>query len=220
MRLTLARHLRLPGGDRERLFWIGDIARRALVESGPQARAINELLCRTLDIVVASIALLIFAPFMALTALLIAFERKGPIFFAHTRIGRGGAPFQVLKFRTMCVNGDEVLAAHLQADEAARLEWEEARKLRKDPRVSALGHILRSSSIDELPQLFNVLKGEMSIVGPRPIVEAEVSRYGEFFNAYCSICPGITGVWQVSGRNDISYHAVWKWMPSTHGANR
>ena len=128
-----------------------------------------------------------------------------PVLFHHERIGRYGKTFKVVKFRTMAVNSEELLQRYLANSEAARREWAADHKLRKDPRVSKLGAFLRTSSLDELPQLVNVLAGDMSIVGPRPIVAAEVERYGGLFEAYCSVRPGITGIWQVSGRNDVSY---------------
>ena len=182
-----------------------DTVRRALVESAAQQRALHEFGCRALDLAVAMIALIALAPLLALAALAVALERKGPIIFAHGRIGRDGREFKVLKFRSMAMEGERLLMEHLAKDSAARAEWEADHKLRNDPRITPLGKFLRSSSIDELPQLFNVLRGEMSIVGPRPIVASEVGRYGDFFSAYCSVRPGITGVWQVSGRNNISY---------------
>lgn len=182
-----------------------DTVRRALVESAAQQRALHEFGCRALDLAVATLALIVLAPLLVLAALAVAMERKGPVIFAHQRIGREGREFKVLKFRSMAVDGDRLLAEHLAKDPTARAEWEADHKLRRDPRVTPLGKFLRSSSIDELPQLFNVVRGEMSIVGPRPIVVGEVGRYGEFFASYCSVRPGITGVWQVSGRNNISY---------------
>ena len=182
-----------------------DIARRALVESASQEKAAGEILGRTLDLVVATLAIILLAPLIALTAVAIIAEKKGPVLFAHERIGRHGRTFSVLKFRSMAVDGERILRDHLAADEAARAEWDADHKLRHDPRVSALGRFLRSSSVDELPQLFNVLRGDMSIVGPRPIVLAEVPKYGDLFAAYCTVRPGITGIWQVSGRNNITY---------------
>ena len=161
--------------------------------------------CRVLDVIVAVTALIMFAPVMIIVAAAVALERKGPILFRHTRIGRGGATFRVLKFRSMAVDGDQILAEHLSRNPEAAAEWARDHKLRNDPRVSGLGKFLRQSSLDELPQLWNVLVGDMSIVGPRPIVLAEAPRYGHAFAAYCSVRPGITGIWQVSGRNDVSY---------------
>ena len=113
--------------------------------------------------------------------------------------------FKCLKFRSMLVDADRRLQELLAQDPVARAEWERDHKLRDDPRITALGSFLRRSSVDEIPQLFNVLRGEMSLVGPRPIVAAEVPRYRRYINHYCSVTPGITGLWQVSGRNDVSY---------------
>ena len=182
-----------------------DPVRQALVESRPFSVGLARAVNRAFDLIVATLAVIFVAPIMLAAAVAIALERKGPILFAHRRLGLNGRVFKVLKFRSMCVDGDRTLAEHLARDEVARVEWEQDHKLRCDPRVSSLGSFLRKSSVDELPQLFNVLAGEMSIVGPRPITDAEVVRYGSLFEAYCSVRPGITGVWQVSGRNDVSY---------------
>jgi lipopolysaccharide/colanic/teichoic acid biosynthesis glycosyltransferase len=158
-----------------------------------------------LDVSLALIALIAFAPLMLAVACLVAAERSGPVLFRHSRIGLHAKPFRMLKFRSMHIDGDAILAAHVAANPAAADEWALSHKLRDDPRVTGLGAFLRKSSLDELPQLFNVLAGDMSIVGPRPIVQSEVARYGRFFKAYCSVRPGITGIWQVSGRTDVSY---------------
>jgi lipopolysaccharide/colanic/teichoic acid biosynthesis glycosyltransferase len=160
---------------------------------------------RILDVVIAATALIFFAPLMLLTALIIKLQDGGPIFFGHTRIGRGGRAFKCLKFRSMVVDAEERLHRLLERDPVARQEWAADQKLRVDPRITAFGAALRKSSLDELPQLLNVLRGEMSIVGPRPIVQAEVVRYGRAYRYYCKVRPGITGLWQVSGRNDVSY---------------
>ena len=180
-----------------------DIVRAALVHT--RSRPPSPLACRVLDICVALLALAVLAPVMIVVALAVALERRGPVLFRHTRVGKGGAPFRVLKFRSMAVDGDLILSEYLTQNPEAAAEWARDHKLRADPRVSSLGVLLRKSSLDELPQLFNVLRGEMSIVGPRPIVQAEVTRYGRAFAHYCSVPPGITGVWQVSGRNDTTY---------------
>ena len=180
-----------------------DVVRSALVRS--PAKRSPLWACRVLDLWVAVLALLLFGPVMALVALSVASERRGPILFRHTRIGKGGVSFRVYKFRTMAVDSDRILAEHLAANPEAAAEWALNHKLKKDPRVSSWGRLLRQASLDELPQLFNVLRGEMSIVGPRPIVAGEVSRYGRAFKHYCAVQPGLTGIWQVSGRNDISY---------------
>jgi lipopolysaccharide/colanic/teichoic acid biosynthesis glycosyltransferase len=157
------------------------------------------------DLVLAISILIFMAPLMILAATAIKIQDGGPIFFGHTRIGFNGRSFRCWKFRTMVVDADTRLAALLASDPVARQEWERDQKLRRDPRITPLGVFLRISSLDELPQLFNVLVGEMSLVGPRPIVAAEVGRYGARFVNYCSVRPGITGLWQVSGRNDVSY---------------
>jgi undecaprenyl-phosphate galactose phosphotransferase len=129
----------------------------------------------------------------------------GPAFFGHTRIGQNGQPFKCYKFRSMVVNSQEVLAELLASSSDARAEWERDFKLKDDPRVSRIGDILRKTSLDELPQLWNVIKGEMSLVGPRPVVKAELERYGEDVSYYLEAKPGVTGLWQVSGRNDVDY---------------
>lgn len=160
---------------------------------------------RVLDAVLTSIALVFFLPLMIVIAALIWLTDRGPILFAHKRIGRDGQTFPCLKFRSMVTNSEARLRELLERDPAAREEWERDHKLKNDPRITPIGRFLRKSSLDELPQLFNVLRGEMSLVGPRPIVEAEVPRYGRYFIDYCAVRPGITGLWQISGRNDVSY---------------
>lgn len=159
---------------------------------------------RATDLVMASLALLFLLPLMLVVAVLIRLD-GGAVFFGHTRVGTDGRLFRVLKFRTMCPQADQKLAAYLERNEAARREWQLAQKLRNDPRVTWIGTFLRKSSIDELPQLLNVLRGDMSIVGPRPIVPSEVLKYGRYIRQYKRCRPGITGLWQVSGRNDVSY---------------
>jgi lipopolysaccharide/colanic/teichoic acid biosynthesis glycosyltransferase len=160
---------------------------------------------RALDVVIALLALVFVLPLMGIVALAIFLQDGGPVVFSHRRIGRGGKPFFCYKFRSMAVDAEARLAELLKRDPAARDEWARDHKLRNDPRVTPLGAFLRRSSLDELPQLFNVLQGTMSLVGPRPIVDAEISRYGKRFRHYCAVKPGITGLWQVSGRNDVSY---------------
>ena len=160
---------------------------------------------RGLDVSVAVLALFLLLPLLLLVGLLIwAHDGRAPI-FRHRRIGRGGQPFDCLKFRSMVVDGEAILQDHLARDRHARAEWDATHKLTDDPRITPLGHVLRKTSLDELPQLFNVLKGEMSLVGPRPIVEAEIARYGAAFDTCFSVTPGVTGLWQVSGRSDCSY---------------
>lgn len=161
---------------------------------------------RCFDVFIALMALLMLAPLM-LTITLMIRRDGGPALFGHRRIGFEGRNFTCLKFRSMVLHADEVLERHLVERPEAREEWEATQKLRDDPRVTSVGRFLRSTSFDELPQLFNVLTGDMSIVGPRPIVEDEVSRYGDLFIYYTQCVPGITGLWQVSGRSDLSYES-------------
>ena len=177
----------------------------ATTKAGLSSRPIGGLTKRALDIAVASVALVLLAPLLLLVALLIRLTMGSPVIFSHARLGYGGRSFACLKFRTMVNDADTALQDHLVHNSAAREEWQIDRKLRSDPRVTRLGSILRRSSIDELPQLFNVLMGQMSCVGPRPIVAAEVPRYGLAWEDYTKACPGMTGLWQVSGRNRLSY---------------
>ncbi len=159
---------------------------------------------RLFDIVASLILLILTLPiFSIITFVLLLCNRT--VFYSHQRIGAGGAPFNCLKFRTMVRNGDEVLAATLAKDPAARAEWEAKRKLANDPRVTRVGRVLRKTSLDELPQLINVLRGDMSLVGPRPIVRAEKAKYGDDLVYYLAVRPGITGLWQVSGRSNTSF---------------
>ncbi|MGC5778746.1 sugar transferase [Methylobacterium sp. NFXW15] len=160
---------------------------------------------RGLDIAVAATALLLLLPLFALVSAAVWLgDRKSPI-FSHSRLGRDGRSFGCLKFRSMVVDAEAVLVAHLAGNAVARAEWDATHKLTHDPRVTALGRVLRKTSLDELPQLINVLRGEMSLVGPRPIVQAEVARYGAAFETCFSVPPGVTGLWQVSGRSDTTY---------------
>ncbi|MES3826395.1 sugar transferase, partial [Escherichia coli] len=129
----------------------------------------------------------------------------GPAIYGHERVGKNGKPFKCLKFRSMVVNSKEVLENLLATDDSARHEWEMTFKLKNHPRITKIGQLLRRTSLDELPQLFNVLKGEMSLVGPRPIITAELERYNDEVAYYLLSKPGMTGLWQVSGRSDVDY---------------
>lgn len=160
---------------------------------------------RVTDIAVVLLAMPILLLALLIVALVVKATSPGPIFFSHRRICKSGAFFSMWKFRTMCVNSSEVLEQHLAAHPEARAEWNLCHKLRADPRVTSVGLFLRRFSLDELPQVWNVLSGRMSLVGPRPIVAAEVEKYGEFFDFYCRVKPGVTGLWQVSGRSELSY---------------
>jgi exopolysaccharide production protein ExoY len=160
---------------------------------------------RVVDIVFACLALIVLAPLFLIVAAMIRVVMGGPVIFAHERVGLGGRTFACYKFRTMSADADKILAEHLAANPRAAHEWRTTRKLSDDPRVGCLAGILRKSSIDELPQLFNVLRGDMSLVGPRPIVPAELERYGDHARDYLKARPGLTGIWQTSGRNRLSY---------------
>jgi exopolysaccharide production protein ExoY len=160
---------------------------------------------RIIDIVLALSGLILLGPLLIICFLLTQATSPGSALFRHRRVGFHGKPFDCLKFRTMVADAPERLRKHLGADSAASAEWTANQKLRDDPRVTAIGALLRKSSLDELPQLFNVLKGEMSIVGPRPVTEEELLKYGSSMSAYAACRPGITGLWQVSGRSGTSY---------------
>ena len=158
---------------------------------------------RALDLAAAGFLLVLLAPLLVVLAVLVG--RDGPVVFRHQRVGRNGRPFGCLKFRTMVVDAQAALEGYLAAHPEAREEWEQTRKIKNDPRITAVGHFLRRTSLDELPQLFNVLAGDMSLVGPRPVVHDELAYYGSQVGYYCAVRPGITGLWQVSGRNDVDY---------------
>jgi exopolysaccharide production protein ExoY len=162
---------------------------------------------RGFDIVGASAGLLLLSPLLMMLAALVKASDGGSIVYGHRRIGRDGKIFRCLKFRTMVENGDQVLGDYLARNPHMREEWEATRKLQDDPRITRVGSVLRKLSLDELPQLFNILRGEMSIVGPRPVVPDELELYGPAADYYLSTRPGLTGLWQVSGRNDVSYNA-------------
>jgi exopolysaccharide production protein ExoY len=160
---------------------------------------------RGLDFSIAVAALIIMAPIMITIALLILVTMGRPIFFVQQRVGFNKRGFRCYKFRTMVTDAQKRLARLLAEDPEAARHWRETQKLRNDPRITWLGHILRKSSLDELPQLFNILRGEMSCVGPRPVLDSELQRYGSFAAAYASAKPGLTGIWQVSGRSNTTY---------------
>jgi Undecaprenyl-phosphate galactose phosphotransferase WbaP len=160
---------------------------------------------RGFDLTIALIVLCLSLPAILAIMGFAKLSDRGSVFFGHTRIGRHGRSFKAWKFRTMRSNSDAVLEAYLRQSPQAQAEWDRDHKLRNDPRVTRFGRFLRRTSLDELPQLWNVIKGDMSFVGPRPIVREEIARYGEAFRLYANVKPGITGLWQVSGRNDIGY---------------
>jgi Undecaprenyl-phosphate galactose phosphotransferase WbaP len=173
--------------------------RQQLLLPGPR------LLKRVLDLGATVLVGLLSLPLLALIALAVKLDSPGPVFFAQTRIGKGGRKFRAWKFRTMVQDAEQVLERYLREHPELREEWDQDHKLRQDPRITRVGRILRRTSLDELPQLWNVLRGEMSLVGPRPIVDEEVGKYGPRFALYAQVLPGITGLWQVSGRNDTTY---------------
>ncbi|MDP9172008.1 MAG: undecaprenyl-phosphate galactose phosphotransferase WbaP [Acidobacteriota bacterium] len=160
---------------------------------------------RILDLTLTLIGGVVVLPILLLIALAIRLDSPGPVLFRHRRIGRGGRNFFAWKYRTMAEDADRVLERCLESDPEARAEWERDQKLKNDPRVTRVGRFLRKASLDELPQIWNVIKGEMSLVGPRPIVEREVEKYGRGFDIYTRVASGVTGLWQVSGRNDTTY---------------
>ena len=149
--------------------------------------------------------LIAFVPLFLIIALLIKLSSRGPIFFLQERVGKNNVPFKCIKFRTMYPEAKDILQNLLNKDEKIKKEFEETHKIKNDPRITKIGKLLRKTSLDELPQFFNVLRNEMSIVGPRPIVKAEKKKYGKNLNKVLSIKPGITGLWQVSGRNNLTY---------------
>ncbi len=178
---------------------LGIEVRQQLLRLGPKiAKAL-------VDTIVAVAALVVLMPLVPFIALLIKLDSKGPVFYKQTRYGKDGKPFKAWKFRTMVENADVVLKEYLAKHPELKEEWDKDQKLRNDPRVTCLGKFLRKTGLDELPQIFNVIKGEMSVVGPRPIVQDEIKKYGKCYSLYTKVKPGITGLWQVSGRNDVSY---------------
>jgi exopolysaccharide production protein ExoY len=161
---------------------------------------------RAIDIILAVSGIVLLAPLLIICSVVTFVTSPGPVLFRHKRVGFKGKYFDCLKFRTMVTDAPERLRKLLESNPLAAAEWTANRKLRHDPRVTAIGAILRKSSLDELPQLFNVLKGDMSIVGPRPVTEDELVRYSSAINAYLACRPGITGLWQVSGRSTTTYN--------------
>jgi Undecaprenyl-phosphate galactose phosphotransferase WbaP len=158
---------------------------------------------RVIDLLIVCLTLPVVGLTVLLLGMLVRLESPGPIFYGHRRVGRSYSTFLTWKIRTMQVNGDEVLKNAFAQDGALRREWLRDRKLRRDPRITRVGRFLRRTSLDELPQLWNVLRGEMSLVGPRPIVEDEVAAYGLNLSLYCRVTPGLTGLWQISGRSEV-----------------
>jgi Undecaprenyl-phosphate galactose phosphotransferase WbaP len=165
----------------------------------------NRFLKRCIELGILLLALPAVLPLVLLLAGAVALESRGPVFFRQRRIGLNGKPFEIIKFRTMRVDAAELLRDHLQRDQGAAEEWRRHQKLRQDPRLTRSGTLLRRLSLDELPQLWNLIRGEMSLVGPRAIVEQELALYGDRAHLYTAVLPGLTGLWQVSGRSSLSY---------------
>lgn len=167
---------------------------------------LEKLLKRMIDIVGSLFGILALIPLtIGIYIANIIVGDKGPVFYTHKRIGKNGKKFKMYKFRTMCIDSDEKLKELLETDEDAKQEWEEHRKLRNDPRITKVGNILRKTSLDEFPQFINVLKGEMSLVGPRAVVDDEIEKFGFLKNKVLSVKPGITGYWAANGRSNTSY---------------
>lgn len=160
---------------------------------------------RTGDLLICGTLLPFLLPVLFIISLLIRMKSKGPAIYTQIRLGHQGKPFKLYKFRTMVDNADQLLDSYLEQDPEMALEWEETHKLHDDPRVTSFGKLLRKTSLDELPQIFNILKGEMTLVGPRPIVDEEIKKYGRYYEEYCGLHPGLTGLWQISGRSDTTY---------------
>lgn len=169
------------------------------------ARSWNRYLKTIFDFALTLVGTVAISPILIFIAIWIYKDSPGPVIFKHTRIGKNGKKFPCYKFRSMCIDAKEKLAELLENDPVSKAEWERDFKLKNDPRITKSGAFLRKTSLDELPQIFNVLKGEMSLVGPRPVIKEELERYGEYVDDYLMVKPGITGMWQVSGRSDIDY---------------
>ncbi len=167
---------------------------------------VNESLKRAFDIIISILLLPFVLPIIGLIAILIKIDSEGPVFFIQDRLGKNGKKFKCIKFRTMYVNNDEILEEYLKRNPEKREEWNKYKKLKSfDPRVTRVGRFLRKTSLDELPQIFNVIKGDMSLVGPRPYLPKEETDMGYFKNTILLTKPGITGLWQVSGRNELEF---------------
>ncbi|WP_431273791.1 sugar transferase [Variovorax ureilyticus] len=193
----------------------GNVVRRFSPDGGSSAPAtyaqprrltyFERIAKRTIDIVGALTFFVLFGPLYLIVALSVAISMGRPVHFWQNRLGENGQRFRFYKFRSMVRNSEDVLDEFLSRNDMARTEWDTFQKLEKDPRITPIGMIIRKLSLDELPQFWNVLKGDMSLVGPRPCMERQRSLYGKGWEHYCAVRPGITGLWQVSGRNRLSY---------------
>lgn len=161
-----------------------------------------DILKRFIDIIIGTIGLIICIPIFIIIGIAIKIDSKGPVFFKHKRIGKHGKKLEIYKFRTMIENAEEAMK---NFTEEQKKEFAENFKLENDPRVTRVGKILRKTSLDELPQIINILKGEMSIIGPRPVVKSELEKYGSNQDKFLSVAPGLTGYWAANGRSDVSY---------------
>ncbi len=170
-------------------------------------RIIYGCIKRTIDIIGALVGIIILIPAIFIIYILrkLMKEDNGPLFYEHLRYGKDGKIFRMYKFRSMCINADEKLKEYLAENEEARKEFDANQKLKNDPRITKLGNFLRKTSLDELPQMINILKGDMSFVGPRPVVEREIEKYGKNKDKFLSVRPGLTGYWQVNGRSNTTY---------------
>lgn len=178
---------------------------QASFDGGDPKQAPNPAFYRVLDIVISICMMLFLLPVFVAVAIGIVLADPGPVMFAHRRVGKGGKEFFCLKFRSMYLGAEERLKEILASNPELRAEWAKDQKLESDPRITRIGGFLRKTSLDEMPQLLNVLRGEMSLVGPRPIVRDEVARYGRRITSYYLVKPGLTGIWQVSGRSETTY---------------
>jgi Undecaprenyl-phosphate galactose phosphotransferase WbaP len=196
----------LPEGQEQHWFSVRDLGTNIgfLVRHNLRDRK-RQFIKRTIDLTLTLSGMIIIVPLGLLLSLAIILSSPGSPIYTQKRIGRGGKVFTVYKFRTMVLNADTILQQYLAKNPSLQAEWERDHKLKKDPRIFRVGALLRKTSLDEFPQLWNVLCGDMSLVGPRPIVEAEIEKYGHVFNDYCRVRPGITGLWQISGRNNTTY---------------
>lgn len=183
----------------------GPLASRTRPKGLSRHRINGDFTKRLFDVIFSLSVLILFFPLYLILATLIAISSPGPIFYVQERVGKNYKPFGCLKFRTMVYNADDLLSNLMTTSPHLREEFEDNFKLKQDPRITAIGKFLRLTSLDEFPQFWNVLKGDMSVVGPRPLVPEELPKYGRYMDKVLTIPPGITGLWQVSGRNDIPY---------------
>lgn len=175
---------------------------KSLAEKRDQEKKIYMAVKRTFDVVVSAVGLLVFSPLFLILSICVYLNDPGKVFYAHERLGQGGKPIRIWKFRSMYQNSDELFE---QFTKEQKEEYYREFKLKNDPRITPIGKFLRKSSLDELPQLLNILKGDLSLVGPRPIVKEELEKYGMQDKRFLSVKPGLTGYWQANGRNRISY---------------